>query len=376
MDLSTWLLRHTPPRALVVTVPGGTEARLAVERHVRERGWATALSPAEANMLVVAGASGHALEPFVERIWGLIPAPRTRVDVPAAEDARRELDVAVRALHDAGHQRKQAAGTLPAADGQEPEHGGHAGQHSHDTMSSGHEHHGQHGHDMGGIRLPGDVPMADRAKDRDGLKLDQLTVPLGPVLPLWPPGLVVRASLQGDVIQRAAVELVGVGDARRDSFWPRSGHRGPTARRFDASAGLLAVAGWADAAAVARRLRDHVLAGTPRAEIARPLRKWAGQVRRSRTLRWLLTGVGQVPDEPSTPRALSGDALTRLYRWVGSVADPRASAASPDAADGTPWAVDLLPRVLAGCELATARLIVASLDLDTAVLTGREAHHG
>ncbi|HEY0452679.1 MAG TPA: hypothetical protein VGD70_26460, partial [Actinophytocola sp.] len=82
MDLSAWLLRHTPPRPLLVAAPGGTVARLAVERAVRERGWRPALSPAEANLLVVAGAAGHELEPFVRRVWDQLPAPRARVDIP------------------------------------------------------------------------------------------------------------------------------------------------------------------------------------------------------------------------------------------------------------------------------------------------------
>ncbi|PXY16688.1 hypothetical protein BAY59_38345 [Prauserella coralliicola] len=393
MELSRWLLRTMPPRPLVVTVPGGTEARLAVERCVRERAWGTAFSPAEANILVVAGVAGHALEPLVEQLWGLIPAPRTRVDVQAANDAPRELDVAVSALHNVDYQHKQAtealsAGDRPESEAGRQEHGSHAEHRSHHSAPSGsghaeqdqqqhghHEHHGHHGHDMDGMQLAGGVPMAGRADDRDGLTLDQLHVPLGPLLPLWPPGLVVRTKLQGDVIQQAAVEVLGIGDARGDAFWLRPG-RPLKARWLDASAALLAIAGWADAAAVARRLRDQVLTGTPQAEIAGPIRRWGRQVRRSRTLPWLLTGVGQVPDKPSTPRALAGDALTRLYRWVDSLADPKTSVASPDVADGTPWAVDVLPSVLEGRELATARLIVASLDLDTDMLTVREAHHG
>jgi hypothetical protein len=185
---------------------------------------------------------------------------------------------------------------------------------------------------MAGMELPGGLPMADRAPDRDGLMLDQLHVPLGPALPLWPPGLIVHTRLQGDVIQDATIETL---DGDHDPFW--AAH--PVARRLDASARLLAVAGWADAAATAQRLRDQALDGTTPNE---PLRRWASRVRRSRPLRWLLAGVG---------RTDSGDALDRLYGWL----DPTVHRDEPQ------WTVDALPSLLAGAELAAARLIVASL---------------
>jgi hypothetical protein len=182
---------------------------------------------------------------------------------------------------------------------------------------------------MAGMASPGGVPMAGRAPARDGLMLDQLHVPLGPALPLWPPGLIVHTRLQGDVIQDATVEVL---DGTHDSFW--AAH--PVARRLDASARLLALAGWVDAATTAQRLRDQALDGTAPHE---PLRRWATRVRRSRSLQWLLAGVG---------RTESGDALDRLHGWL-------------DRRDEPQWTVAALPGLLAGTELATARLIVASL---------------
>ena len=311
MGVTSWMLRHTAPRPLVLTAPGGTEQRLAVERHARERGWRLARSPAEANVLVVAGGG---LEPYATRVWQAIPAPRVRVEVAA--DVPAALTAAVAMLRDAGEQRKQAESLLTTQE--------HEGAHEHAAMA-----HGGHDHHMAGMEMPGGVPMADRAPDRDGLMLDQLHVPLGPALPLWPPGLIVHTRLQGDVIQDASAELTGT-----DDFWPRH----PVARRLDAAACLLALTGWADAAATARLLRDAALAG----DLAEaPRRRWATRVRRSRTLRWLLTGVG---------RAETGDAQDRLHRWL-DLDDP----------DTTP--VDDLPDLLAGTELATARLLIASLDL-------------
>lgn len=365
MDVSSWLLRHTPPRPLVVTTPGGTEARLATEHVVREHGWHTAANPAEANILVIAGPTGHTVRPYLDQVWGLIPAPRARAAIGTPAAAPTELAAAATALRDIEHQRRQAV------------HPGHANHANHE--------------------MPGDVPMADRAEDRDGLMLDQLHVPLGPVLPDWPAGLVVRTTLQGDVIQEATAEVVGVDDVRDGSFWDRpwrdstpgsgmpaaSATRWLTARRLDSCARLLSVAGWPDASAVARRLRDDALHGAQQAETARSLAVWAKRVRRSRILRWSLAGVGVTADDPSTPPALRGDALTRLRLWIDSalrVLDGPGSEEAPesgfDGAHETQWTLDALPALLEGSELATARLLVASLDPDPDALADHEVRHG
>lgn len=70
---------------------------------------------------------------------------------------------------------------------------------------------------QGGTGMTGGTPygrpMAERAEDRDGLKLDQLSFRVGPFFGPFPPGLVLDVTLQGDVIQKASVENVG-GDTR------------------------------------------------------------------------------------------------------------------------------------------------------------------
>ena len=313
MDVTGWLLRRTPPRPLLLTAPGGTWARVAVERVVRERRWRFAWSPAAANMLVVAGSGLD-----VTRVWAAMPAPRVRVDIVPGVDVAAVLDAAVTELHDVARQRTEAS--APA----EPEPEVHA------------DHHMDHGH-MAGMSMPGGLPMADRAEDRDGLLLDQLTVPLGPALPLWPAGLTVHTRLQGDVIQSATVETLPPGE----SFW----HDRPLARRLDACARLLTIAGWTDAATTATILRDKALADEPA-----PIEALARRIRRSRTLRWLLRDVGTTTN---------GDALDRLYRWLDTDQAP----------DHTRWTLENLPALLTGTELATARLIVASLDPDPDLLT-------
>jgi hypothetical protein len=107
-------------------------------------------------------------------------------------------------------------------------HGAHEMAGGHDATSGGHQGHGTgdtSGHDMAGMDMghmdmgmPAGLPMADRSQDRDGLTLDQLHVPLGPLLPDWPAGLVIRLTMQGDVIQHAEAETMGLA-ADTGSFW-------------------------------------------------------------------------------------------------------------------------------------------------------------
>lgn len=483
MDVTAWLLRWAAPRPLVLTAPDGTAARVAVERLLHERGWRPAMSPAEANILVVAG-TDQSFEPYLRQIWPTVPAPRAMARVPTPAAAVPALDTALRLLHDAAHQRAEAQalhkghdkpashdghtdtdvpsphdehnqpgepGThhehsehtddgepgphresgkpgrasnhhghgepdnhhesgkpsgsgnhhghdepnnhhesvepggannhrghgepgdhhrhdepdrpdhhresaepsgsgQDAGGGEDSGHNGHSGHSGHD----GHSGHGGHDHHMAGMELPGGIPMADRAADRDGLMLDQLHVPLGPALPLWPAGLIVHTRLQGDIIQQASVEVLVADHA---PFWPT---RPPLARGLDSAARLLALAGWDDAASVADRLRDVVLDG---GDVRHPVERWRRRVRRSRTLRWLLAGVGVVADGPER---FVGDALDRLYRLLDD--------AEHETAAATQWTVDALPGLLAGAELATARLVVASLDPDVDLLTA--VRHG
>ena len=62
---------------------------------------------------------------------------------------------------------------------------------------------------QGGTGMTGGVPygrpLAGRADDRDGLKLDQMLVRVGPFLPPFPPGLQLDVKLQGDVIQEVTI---------------------------------------------------------------------------------------------------------------------------------------------------------------------------
>ncbi len=67
--------------------------------------------------------------------------------------------------------------------------------------------------DMDMEMAPSGIPLAEGGEDRDGLEMDVLHLPLGPVLPHWPAGLVLRCALQGDVVVEATAEVLAAADA-------------------------------------------------------------------------------------------------------------------------------------------------------------------
>jgi hypothetical protein len=264
--------------------------------------------------------------------------------------------------------------------------------------------------DMG---MPGGLPMAERGEDRDGLKLDRLHVQLGPVLPDWPAGLVVRLTLQGDVVQHAEAGAVGLAGGA-GSFWTEPWRRavggepvitGVAARRraaahLDSLGRFLGLAGWDDAATTACALRDDALGGRPASSLGQAVRRLAVRVARSRVLAWSTRGAGTLrPDEAAAagvtgPAWRAGGDVTARYRgWCrelaglmaafddGSRLDPAVLEPPRGRLDGAqaPSAslLAVLPRLLEGAEFAAARLIVASLDPDLDELPARVgAGHG
>ncbi|MEU1892863.1 hypothetical protein [Streptomyces pristinaespiralis] len=281
--------------------------------------------------------------------------------------------------------------------------------HGHDERDPGEErtahadddaHTGHGGHETHGMSEVAGRPMAERAEDRDGLNLDRLHVSLGPALQDWPAGLILHCTLQGDVVQAARIGSIPI-RTDRASFWNEPWllaargervARGTAARRrcaarLDSLGRLLAVAGWADPAARARRLRDEALAGVPPGSFARELLRLVRRVERSRALRWLLADVGSVAapliDEAGgagEASEIGGDAHDRLVRWLHEArravagfddAQPLGTGERPGLREGprgvsspTQAVLDLLPRLLLGAEFACARIIIASLDPD------------
>jgi hypothetical protein len=341
VDLTAFLLRVAArrPHVLVVAAPGATDVRLAVEAALARRGWPVATGPADTDVLAVVGEPGPELAAVVDAVWEQVPAPRARIEVPAPLDVDERLDAAVQVVSG-----KEGYGTRihsrphgEHGSGAGGDHAGHSGGH--------HEHHG-HGGMVAGL------PMAELGADRDGLMLDRLHVPLGPVLPDWPAGLVVRVTLQGDVIQEASAEVLDGGHARPFE-WPSA-----TARELDGLARFLGVAGWAATAGRARRLRDAALAGD---DVEAGAAALVRRVRRSRTLRWLLRGI---PAGATDVAALLAGRLEAIEAALPG--------ASSELRQGG-LAATQLGGLLVGAELAAARLIVAAVDPE---IDRVEAGHG
>jgi hypothetical protein len=229
--------------------------------------------------------------------------------------------------------------------------------------------------------------------------LDRLSVPLGPILPDWPAGLRLRLTLQGDVVQEAAAEVVGAFPAAAPPFWDepwrrrRAGEpvtvtaacRHRAAARLDSLARLLAVAGLDGDAWRCRRLRDDLLAPNPPAGAAAEFARMARRLRRSRLLRAMTGGLGVVTSQAAGRHGLGkevcGDVAARWLRWLDVVGDALQRSSGLDARQpvgldevgpcGCPDSevpfgrlLDLLVELVTGVELAGVRLVVASLDPD------------
>ena len=388
--------RHA--HALVVEVPGSWRTRTAAERALVARGWQLALAPADADVLVVCGDPGPRIAEAVEVVWQQMPGPRVRVSVREYDELAARLDEAHAGLLDTDHHRHDAqhrptASELLAGraddggeghdrhgemshDGEDHEQmdhgpGGHGGDdHGGHEGHGGNDHGGHEGHEGHGDMdmSPGGIPLAEGGEDRDGLEMDVLNVRLGPVLPHWPAGLLLHCSLQGDVIVEARAELVDGAAGQVDDV------PGP-ARCMDNVVSLLALAGWDAAAAEARIIRDATLdhGGQDKARLDRLRRK----VRRSVLLRQSLRGVRSLSEEDihrqGLPAGATGDTYDRLVGMLDrAAADDTGERPARDGDTGL--RTDHLARLVTGLDLATARLVVASLD--THALRAGHADHG
>ena len=347
MGLSELLARWSAERVHVLPVeaPGAFLVRVAVEREVARRGWALAASPADADLLVVCGRPDDALAGPVAAAFGQLPGPRARVDLAGPDDVRPGLERGVRTLLDPAAQARDAAGRTAAGE----DHGGDHGD-------------GGHGGHMGHMEMaPSGIPLAGGAEDRDGLEMDVLHVPLGPVLAHWPPGLVLRCRLHGDVLADAVVERLGAPGA--------PGPADPAlrpARSLDAAAALLALAGWGAGARSAGRARDACLDRSP--DAGERLAELHRRTARARLLRWSLRGLGPVEvgtlRSAGLPDVLAGDVHDRLLALLGRA---RAELAGEPPPEADPAGLrEVLPAMVAGLDLAAARLVVASLGPDLA----------
>lgn len=361
MDLIARLRRWVVgrPRVLLVDAPGQRVLAWEVEAEVDRRGWELALSPADTDLLVVLGSPGPELARAVDLLEAQIPQPSVRIAVDDSHEVVAALDAALSSLADAAERaepegERPSVPEPPAAEEQhEHDHEGHEdhdqGHEDHDEGDTeegqeGHEHHHMHSGEVAGLA------MADTGPDRDGLELDVLSISLGPVLVGWPTGLAVRAALQGDVL--TGIEPRWVDDAEgADTPVPARGQR---LLALDRLAQFLLVAGWPTAAREARRARAAITSGNP--DGPRRAARVARRVSGSRVLAWSVSGMGPAAPEPERGE----DVLGRVRRWCAAAAG---EAGGIEAGPTTPGA---LPDLLEGVELAAARLVVASLELDAA----------
>jgi len=204
--------------------------------------------------------------------------------------------------------------------------------------------------------MPGGIPLAGEGRDRDGLNLDRLMVPLGPYLPLWPAGLVLHCELQGDVVFDSSLEYAYEPRPVEAGSAPTPGARSTLVRFTDLAARLLGVAGAEDGARRIRRVRDKALDGTDLDQCRRELGAEQTRLRRSWFLRRSLRGIGLLQD--STPAFREGtDAWDRLLDMLSA-----AASGAPAPVPAEPMA-STLPQLVRGQELSVVRVIVASLDL-------------
>lgn len=322
------------PAVFVAPVPGAPDIRLATLDAVRERRWPLATTPADADLLVICGEPHDELAAAIDRAWAQIPEPRARVTITATSDVPSDLTHAQATLHAApgpgpgGRNADEADGHGAGGDGSGGEHGDHMG-------------------------VVAGLPMADRGPDRDGLRLDVLHVPFGPLLADWPPGLVLDMAVQGDVVQAASARIAGRSYVPTVPDEPRV----RAVAHLDGLGSLLALAGFGAPARQCHRIRDDLYAG--RAAAAFP--PLARRIRRSRTLRWMLRGVGVItPDRAGLPAVVYGDAYDRLVRSLAAV-ESALGGGPPPPAQPAQAVLDALPGVVDGMELAAVRLLVAGL---------------
>jgi len=358
VGVSEILARYAVQRAhvLVVEVPGCWSLRVALERQVLSRGWQLAESPADADVLVVCGQPGPELGELVDRVWDQLPGPRVRLGLPRIEALDGALDAIQAGLVDTANHRADAR-QRPATPGMD---------------------HGDMDH---GDMAPHGIPLAGGGEDRDGLEMDVLHLPLGPVLRHWPAGLVLRCALQGDVVVGAQASILDGGHVATRATAAKDDARGGTnAWLCDQVCAVLSLAGWPDGAASARRVRDALI-DDGSGEATRPaLERLRREVFGSRLLRWSLRGVGNVAAQGrgsrELPEGVVGDVHDRLVRMLdralaGQLATP---VTVPALLDHPAALVGALPDLVTGLDLAAVRLLVASLALDTTPTREQVAH--
>ncbi len=374
MGLTDVLTRAASSRAhvLVAEVPGAFRERVALERALDRMGWCIAESVADADVLAVVGEPGEAFAAVVEHVWAQMSEPRVRFRLRDGTDAEALLSEAREQLRSGPKHLTEAVlrrGFTPSADDAAHGHGdydsdahdGHVGHSEHDDHKGNSDHGGGGGYDHSAM-MPDGIPLAEGAEDRDGLEMDELHLPLGPVLAHWPAGVVLRVTLHGDVVVDAEIEQLAAGPAAgsaQDDATTRA------ARLLDAAASVLALAGLPAESARTRRLRDRCLDGElgDSSKVAR----LGGSVGRQRVLRWSLGGL--------TVTERSGG-CERLHDRLMDLFDRARAELDGEATRRVTPGAQALPELVRGLELAAVRLWLAAMIPDLAEHDLSEAANG
>ena len=286
MGLIDVLTRAAAARAhvLVAEVPGAFEERVALERALDRMGWCMAESVADADVLAVVGAPDEAFAAVVDHVWAQMSEPRVRIHVHAGSRRRRSSTrpasgSALGARRLTGPDVRR--GFTPSADAMA--HGARRpGRLPNTTTTATPRHDGGHDHSA---MMPDGIPLAEGAEDRDGLEMDELHLPLGPVLAHWPAGVVLRVTLHGDVVVDAEVEQLATSRDRPAATTRPSGRRGCSTPRVRCS----------HSPACRQSPREHDDCATAASTVSwhdgHEVAQLGDRVGRRRVLRWVLGGL-------------------------------------------------------------------------------------
>jgi hypothetical protein len=165
--------------------------------------------------------------------------------------------------------------------------------------------------------VPYGRPLPERADDRDGLKLDQLPLRVGPLFGPFPTGLCLDVKLQGDVIQEATFDDLADA-APRSSIFHQALQRPVAVRELELARARSHLHWLSDAVAIAgpgslseRILRLAARLAPSDGDAVRALER---TLRRRGFLSWATKGVGVLaPDDLSRitgPAARASGAAT------------------------------------------------------------------
>lgn len=198
----TWIARLASQAPVPVFVAQGKDAPAETAQLCLDPALRIVDTPRAAAILIVAGTIPEALTPHLHRLHDQLPHPRASVLwqsaqpdlLPAAIIVTNTIDIVAELTETYTALLSGAHETEPDIQPNKPP-----------NEWRGIGPHGQGGKGMMG-GTPYGRPMAMTAEDmRDGLTLDAYTADFGPFLPMFPPGLILTLTLQGDVIQKVAV---------------------------------------------------------------------------------------------------------------------------------------------------------------------------